>query len=174
MHRTEGISWVLPTVMSNKVCCEMPTPPLCCDTASCQKILKSLHELGDGSCNYLSYCLAAAALPHCCWPPLWLVLHLFALFSSNQSAETMVGARLQDRRLAAPGRADTLVSFLGEVVFLLARPQARFCVGQLDSKEPWTSGWHRERRGRTPRHTHQMQLFVFVCVAFFPFPVGSG
>lgn len=79
MHITEGISWVLPTVMSNKVCCEVPTLPLCCDTESCQKILKSLHELGDGSCNYLSYCLAAAVLPVCCWPPVWLVLHLFAL-----------------------------------------------------------------------------------------------
>lgn len=89
--------------MSNKVCCEMPTPPLCCDTASCQKILKSLHELGDGSCNYLSYCLAAAVLPHCCWPPLRLVLHLFALSLATR-AQSPRWARGRPGPLAAAGQ----------------------------------------------------------------------
>lgn len=173
MHMTEGISWVLPTVMSNKVCCEMPTPPLCCDTASCQKILKSLHELGDGSCNYLSYCLAAAALPRCCWPPLRLVLHLFALSLATRPPGPPRGCRTGGG-LQLLALQPNLAQFLGEVVFLLARPQAWFCMGQLHSKEPWTSGWHRERRARAPRRTHQMQLFVFVCVAFFPFLLAPG
>lgn len=149
IHITEGISWVLPTVMSNKVCCKVPTLPLCCDIESCQKILKSLHELGDGSCNYLSYCLAAAALPHCCWLPLWLVLHLFAL-SLATVAPSPRWASCRPSPLADAGEEaciswpwrDTLVQILEEVVFLLARPQAWFCIGQLYSKEPCTSGWH--------------------------------
>lgn len=45
--------------MSSEVSSKVPTFLLCCDTTPCQKILKSLHELGDGSHNYLSYCLAA-------------------------------------------------------------------------------------------------------------------
>lgn len=175
IHITEGISWVLPTVMSNKVCCKVPTLPLCCDTESCQKILKSLHELGDGSCNYLSYCLAAAALPHCCWPPVWLVLHLSAL-SPATAAPSPRWASPRSGPLAAAGEReeacsswpwrDTLVQFLGEVVFLLARPQVWFCMGQLDSKEPWTSGWHRGEHAHPGAHT-KMQLFVFVCIFFF-------
>lgn len=147
----------------------MPTLPLCCDTESCQKILKSLHELGDGSCNYLSYCLAAASL----LLAAFMVGSPFVCpFSSNHHTEPAVGASLP-RPLVVPGQeacsewpcGDGLVQFLGEVLFLLAQPQAWFCTGQLDSKEPGTGGW--QRRARTPRRTHQRQLFVFVCVAFF-------
>lgn len=155
----------------------MPTPPLCCDTTSCQKILKSLHELGDGSCNYLSYCLAAAALPRCCWPPLRLVLHLFVLsLAPRAQSPRWAPSRLQDRRLAAPGPADTLVQFLGEVAFLLAWPQAWFCMGSAQSKEPWTSGWHREREASTHTQAHTPNAAFCVCVRgfFSPFLLALG
>lgn len=154
----------------------MPTLPLCCDTESCQKILKSSHELGDGSCNYLSYCLAAAALPHCCWPPLWLVLHLFALPLATGAPSPGHGAWPAQPPCGC-GRGDwwlgvcrdTLVQFLGEVVFLLARPQAWFCTGQLDSKEPWLSGRH--RGGRAYPGAHTKCSFLCLCVRiFFFFP----
>lgn len=171
IHIAEGISWVLPTVMSNKVCCKAPTLPLCCDTESCQKILKSLHELGDGSCNCLSYCLAAAELPHCCWPPLWSVLHLFTLSLATESTKARSG------RVEAPAPSPRQERMLverhplqlpGEVLFLLARPQAQFCIGQLDSKEPWTSGWHSGEHTRPGAHTKCG--FFCLCVWLFPPP----
>ena len=174
IHIAEGISWVLPTVMSNKVCCKAPTLPLCCDTESCQKILKSLHELGDGSCNCLSYCLAAAALPHCCWPPLWSVLHLFALSLATESTKARSGrvaapapSPLQERMLtecgcgetppAASGRSSVS---LGPAPSPVLHRSARL-QGTLDKRMA-------QRRARTPRHTHQMRLFLSVCVAFSP------
>lgn len=177
MRMTKGISWALPTVMSNKVCCEMPTPPLCCDTTSCQKILKSLHELGDGSCNYLSYCLAAAALPRCCWPPLRLVLHLFVLsLAPRAQSPRWAPSRLQDRRLAAPGPADTLVQFLGEVAFLLAWPQAWFCMGSAQLQgtlDQWMA--QRERGEHAHPGAHTKCSFLCLCAWLFsPLPVGSG
>lgn len=164
--------------MSNKVCCKVPTLPLCCDTESCQKILKSLHELGDGSCNYLSYCLAAAALPHCCWLPLWLVLHLFALSLATESTKPPWASGCPsplapageeapgssgETPPAAPGRS--CVS-LGLAPSLLLHRSARI-QGTLDER------WHSGEHAHPGTHTKCSFFCVCVCGFFFSFPVGS-
>lgn len=176
MHITEGISWVLPTVMSNKVCCEMPTPPLCCDTASCQKILKSLHELGDGSCNYLSYCLAAAALPHCCWPPLRLLLHLFALSLATR-AQSPWWARGRPGPLTAAGQ-EACSSWLCRHPGAIPR---RSCVslGPAPSLVLYRSArlqgtldqWMAQGEASTHAQAHTPNAAFCVCArGFFPLP----
>lgn len=162
--------------MSNKVCCEVPTLPLCCDTESCQKILKSLHELGDGSCNYLSYCLAAAALPHCCWPPLELGLHLFALSLATPSTQPAVGARSpQPPRACGPeacsaaaqdGRPGARSSW-EKLCFSWPGPKPRFAsvsstlrsLGRVNAQS---------EHAHPGAHT-KCSFFVFVRVAFFFF-----
>lgn len=161
--------------MSNKVCCKVPTLPLCCDTESCQKILKSLHELGDGSCNYLSYCLAAAARPHCCWPPLRLVLHLFALslattapsprWASHRPGPLAAAGERGGLRLVAVERHPATVHgrscvSLGPAPGLVLHRSARL-QGTLDE-------WMAQRRACTLRHTHQNAAFC-VCVYLFFF-----
>lgn len=166
--------------MSNKVCCEVPTLPLCCDTESCQKILKSLHELGDGSCNYLSYCLAAAALPRCCWPPVSLVLHLFALSLATKSTKPAVGesppqppracrrGRLQraavDRHpRAGLGRSHVSLGPAPSLVLHWSAPLTPRNLGRADGTAAST---------HTQAHTPKAAFCVGVC-GFFSFPVGS-
>lgn len=183
IHITEGISWVLPTVMSNKVCCEVPTLPLCCDTGSCQKILKSLHELGDGSCNYLSYCLAAAALPHCCWLPFGLVLHLFALSPATDSTKPTAGEWLPQPPCACR-RGDlwckprvwrgTLHSFWDKLYFSWPGPKPGFALVSSTPKDPWMRGWHRGEHAHPGTHSKCSLFCACVCGFLSPLcPVGS-
>ena len=174
----EGISWVLPTVMSNKVCCKVPTLPLCCDTKSCQKILKSLHELGDGSCNYLSYCLAAGALPHCCRPPLWSVLRLFALFLSQLRAPSPRWASRRPSPLAPTGedarrarlRRDTPCSFWEKFCFSWPGPKPGFASV---SSTPRNLGRADGAAASTHTQAHTPNAAFCVCVCGFPAPPPS-
>lgn len=150
--------------MSNKVCCKVPTLPLCCDTKSCQKILKSLHELGDGSCNYLSYCLAAAALPHCCWL-YGQFLHLFALSLATESTSPQWASRRPSpsrlqRMLAELGCGETPLQLLGgSSVSLGPAPSP---VLHQSARLQGTLGERMARRARTPG-AHQCG-FLCLCV----------
>ena len=155
--------------------CKVPTLPLCCDTKSCQKILKSLHELGDGSCNYLSYCLAAGALPHCCRPPLWSVLRLFALFLSQLRAPSPRWASRRPSPLAPTGedarrarlRRDTPCSFWEKFCFSWPGPKPGFASV---SSTPRNLGRADGAAASTHTQAHTPNAAFCVCVCGFPAP----
>lgn len=152
---------------------------MCCDTESCQKILKSLHELGDGSCNCLSYCLTAAASPHCRWP-LWLLLHpsIHPPFLQQPLHQPAVWvSRLPSPCACRQGDSHTASPLLGRET-----PTRRFWENSYFSWPvpklilPWSArtpprnlgqedGAGARHRTRVPRHTHQNAAFLFlVCL----------